>query len=122
MLAWMVAPLVVGGCAAKHKPAADAPTPLPVVADGDWHGTSTRFQADARHCPGPNLLDVPVLNNSFDYRWMPGVDIIVSIARDGTLSGSNGDVTVKGKVTGSRMEGDATSAACGLHFTLTRTP
>ena len=62
-----------------------------------------------------------MLNNSFDYRWMAGIHVPVSIAPDGTLSGSDGDVTIQGKVTGSRMEGDAKSANCGLHFTATKT-
>ena len=63
-----------------------------------------------------------MFNNSFDYRWMAGLHVAVVIAQDGTVSGSQDDVTITGKVTGTRMEGDATSTACGLHFTATKTP
>jgi hypothetical protein len=108
------------GCVPQHGANTDPPPP-PVAPDGSWHGTTTRFQADSRHCPSPSLLDFPVFNSSFDYRWMGGIRVPVSIAPDGTLSGSDGSVTIKGKITGSRMEGDATSAACGLHFTATKT-
>ena len=115
--------LLAAGCAPKQRTKTDPvppPSPPAVKADGNWHGTSTRFQANSRHCPVPSLLDFPVLNNSFDYRWMAGIEVPVTIAPDGALSGSDSEVTITGKVSGSRMEGDATSAACGLHFTATK--
>jgi hypothetical protein len=118
----LLACLLAAGCGGKHAAAPAEPSQAApsVVADGAWHGTTTRFQADSRHCPGPSLVDLAVVNNSFDYPWMRDVTVPVAIAPDGTLSGSNGDVTVSGKLVGQRMEGDAKNATCGLHFTLVK--
>ena len=49
--------------------APDPPAPPPVPVDGTYRGTSTRFQADGRHCPHPGVFMLGVWQGRFDYRW-----------------------------------------------------
>lgn len=110
---------LLGGCGHSAEtvqvPAAAPAAPEP-VPDGLWRGTSTRFQADSRGCPGPGLLALDVQNRTFVFRWGRGISVDVAIQPDGSLAGQSGDITVVGRYAGGRIEGDATSPSCGLHF------
>jgi hypothetical protein len=109
--------LVLAGCA--PVPATKAAVSLP-APDGAWHGASTRFQADSRHCPGPQLLDIQVHGRQFDYRWARGQYITATIRDDNTLAGQDGEVTLDGTYSGDKIEGNAATPVCGLHFLLRR--
>lgn len=107
----------LGACAAQ----APAPPPKPpVIVDGDYRGTSTRFQADSRTCPHPGLVHFAVFNNAFEYRWDGKTFVDATIAPDGSVAGGAERITLVGKQTGSTIEGDVTNGNCGLHFTVTK--
>jgi hypothetical protein len=105
---------VLVACAAKPS---SPPTPPPKPSesiDGEYRGTSTRFQADSRGCPHPGLV------SAFQYRWDPVTWVDATIAPDGTITGGAERITLVGKQTGTRIEGDVTNGNCGLHFTATK--
>ncbi len=107
--------------AARPAVALAAPAPAdPRSPDGDWRGSSTRFQAEGRGCPGPGLVNAQVIDRQFQLRWGGRATIPVAIAADGTVSGQSGDVTLTGKFSGNAIIADATSPTCGLHYTLHR--
>jgi len=106
-------------CAPAKPPPPPAPPPEPV--EGLYRGTSTRFQADSRTCPHPGLVMIAVHNNQFQYHWSYGVYIDATIAPDGMITGSAPEFTLVGKRDGTRLEGDVTNGACGLHFTAVKT-
>ena len=57
----------------RNLAAPPAPPPKPPESiDGEYRGTSTRFQADSRACPHPGLVRFDVSDNAFQYRWDPG--------------------------------------------------
>jgi hypothetical protein len=93
-----------------------APT---VAADGDYRGSSTRFQALRRTCPRPGLLHLPVRSATLFYPWA-GQYIQVSILNNGTLAGALPGVRLTGTHDATVIQGDVTDGQCGLHFTLTR--
>ena len=93
-----------------------APT---VSSDGDYRGSSTRFQVLRRTCPRPGLLHLPVRSATLFYPW-GGQFIQVSILNNGTLSGSLPGVQLTGTHDASTLQGDVTDGQCGLHFTLKR--
>ena len=114
-------PLAACGHRAVAPAATSAVPPTDVSSpDGGWRGSSTRFQADGRGCPGPGLINTVVLDRQFQRRWGARANIAAVIAADGTVSGQAGDVTLIGKFTGSAITADATSPNCGLHYTLRR--
>ena len=111
----------LAACAAKPPPPAPAPPPKPVATvDGEYRGTSTRFQAGSRACPHPGLVTIEVVSNAFQYRWDPQTWVDATIAADGTISGGAESITLAGRQTGSKIEGDVTNGTCGLHFTATK--
>ncbi len=116
----------LGACAAPPRPAASGPAASvahpadPPSWDGAYHGTSTRFRADARDCPHPGLVTLYVAQGQLYYNWGRGTDVAATVAPDGTVRGSGPGITLTGTVHGKRMEGDVANAACGLHFTVTR--
>ena len=122
LLAILVAALAA--CATPPPPAAPpAPPPKPPeTLDGEYRGTSTRFQADSRACPHPGLVRRDVMNNAFQFRWDRDTYVDATIASDGTVSGGAERITLTGRRNGRRIEGDITNGNCGLHFTVTRTP
>ena len=93
-----------------------APT---VSADGDYRGSSTRFQVLRRTCPRPGLLRLSVRNAILFYPWESQF-IQVSIMDNGTLSGSLPGVRLTGTHDATIIQGDVTDGQCGLHFTLKR--
>jgi hypothetical protein len=102
-----------------------SPVPVPVrVAepspDGTWRGTSTRFQAESRSCPHPGLVTLKVLEERFQFRWDSKTWIDATIDPDGSIHGSWPGITLVGKRTGARIEGDVTNGDCGLHFTVVK--
>jgi hypothetical protein len=112
---------VLAACAAKPPPPSPAPPLNPAqTIDGEYVGTSTRFQAGSRACPHPGLVRIEVSANAFQFRWSPETWVDATIAADGTVSGSAEGITLVGRQTGPRIEGDVTNGACGLHFTVTR--
>ena len=103
--------LLLGACTPPVVPT--------VAADGDYRGSSTRFQALRRTCPRPGLLHLPVRSATLFYPWL-GQYIQVSILNNGTLAGSLPGVQLTGTHDATVIQGDITDGQCGLHFTLTR--
>ncbi len=100
-----------------------APPPRPPDSiDGEYRGTSTRFQADSRGCPHPGLVRLEVIGSAFQYRWDPVTWVDATIAPDGTITGGAERITLVGKLAGPKIEGDVTNGNCGLHFTVTKAP
>jgi hypothetical protein len=92
--------------------------PAPTISgDGEYRGTSTRFQVLRRNCPRPGLLHVTVQSGVMFYRWA-SQDIQVSVLNNGTLSGSLPGVQLTGTHDGTTIQGDVSDGQCGLHFTL----
>ncbi len=114
--------VAVVACAA-NPPAPPAPPPKPPeIVDGEYRGTSTRFQADSRACPHPGLVRLEVVGNAFQYRWDRATFVDATIAPDGAITGGAERITLVGKQSGPKIEGDVTNGNCGLHFTLTKQP
>jgi len=109
--------LLLAACA--ETPAPPPPKPVDDVTDGFYRGTATRFQANSRACPRPGLVTVQVWDRRFQYRWTYGVMIDAVVQPDGTIIGEGNGVSLLGKYTKDRIEGDITNGDCGLHFTLT---
>jgi hypothetical protein len=110
--AWLAA------CAAPPPPA--PPAKPPVTIDGEYRGTSTRFQAESRACPHPGLVRLEVIDSRFQFRWNPTIWVDGTVAPDGTVTGGAERITLVGKQSGPMIEGDVTNGECGLHFTVTR--
>jgi hypothetical protein len=87
--------------------------------EGEFSGTTTRYQADSRACPHPGIVSVVVWDNKFQYHWDRDSWIDALIAEDGSVHGSATDITLQGRRIGNRIEGDVTNGRCGFHFTLT---
>ena len=87
---------------------------------GTWRGTSTRFQAEARSCPHPGLVALQVWDDKFQYRWDRDTYVEAAIRADGSVLGQAPGMTLVGKYTVQRIEGDITNGACGLHFTVVK--
>ena len=114
-------------CAALAACASPSSEPVPSrkpveTADGDYRGTSTRFQADSRACPHPGLVHFFVFDNAFQFRWDGKTSVDATIAADGTVTGGAERITLVGKQTGKTIEGDVTNGDCGLHFTVKQRP
>ena len=116
---------VLSGCAAK-PPAPPPPQPAaprpPESIDGEYRGTSTRFQALSRGCPHPGLVTLQVAGNAFQYKWDRDTFVDAIIAPDGTVTGGAESITLAGRQSGPKIEGDVTNGACGLHFTVAKRP
>jgi hypothetical protein len=111
----------LSACATPPPPAPPAPPPKPPeTIDGEYRGTSTRFQAQTRICPHPGLVRLEVLDSRFQFRWDAGTWVDAMIAPDGTVTGNAERITLVGKQAGPKIEGDVTDGDCGLHFTVTR--
>jgi hypothetical protein len=109
-------------CAAT-PPAPPAPPPKPPeTIDGEYRGTSTRFQAESRACPHPGLVHLEVIDSRFQLRWSPAVWVDGTIAPDGSVTGGAERITMVGRQTGPKIEADVTNGDCGLHFTVVKRP
>ena len=109
----------LAACAARPEPPSNAPPP-PEPVDGLYRGTSTRFQADSKTCPRPGLIALAVLEGRFQYRWDYRTWVDGVLSPDGALQGSGPGIVLQGRRDGAKLEGDVSSDACGLHFTLYR--
>ena len=123
MIIIRVAVLAVLGAAvvscASQPPAPPTPPPKPPESiDGEYRGTSTRFQAASRTCPHPGLVDFQVIQNQFQYRWDYKTWVLATIAPDGGVTGGADRITLVGKQSGPMIQGDVTNGDCGLHFTV----
>ncbi len=108
-------------CAAQPPPQAPAPPPKPAqTIEGEYLGTSTRFQAGSRACPHPGLVRLEVTGNAFQFRWNYETWVDATIAADGTVTGGAEGITLVGRQAGPKIEGDVTNGNCGLHFTVTK--
>jgi hypothetical protein len=113
---------VIVGCTQKPpSPPPEPPKPQEMI-DGHYRGTSTRFQADSRACPHPGLVRFDVTGNAFQLRWDAATWVSATIAPDGTITGGAERITLVGRQTGPKIEGDVTNGDCGLHFTVTKQP
>jgi len=110
----------LAGCASPPPPPPKPPPKLPDIVDGEYRGTSTRFQADSRACPHPGLVHLEVIGNAFQYRWDNRTMVDATIAPDGAIAGTAERITLVGRQTGPKLEGDVTNGNCGLHFTVTK--
>jgi hypothetical protein len=110
----------LAACAPAPPPPSAPPSKPSATVDGEYRGTSTRFQADSRGCPHPGLVRLEVIANAFQYRWDPVTWVDATIAPDGTITGGAERITLVGKQTGPKIEGDVTNGNCGLHFTATK--
>lgn len=113
------------GCAPKPpppQPPIAPPQPQPESIDGEYRGTSTRFQAGSRACPHPGLVTLEVTGNAFQYHWDRDTWVDATIAPDGSISGGAESITLAGRQSGRKIEGDITNGSCGLHFTVTKQP
>jgi hypothetical protein len=109
----------LSACAAPPPPPKPAtPVRPPAPVDGEYRGTSTRFQADSRTCPHPGLVTLYVQNAEFFYRWNYNTWVDATIDPDGTVHGQADRITLAGKRKGRNMDGDVTNGLCGLHFTV----
>ena len=114
---------VLTACAANPSPTPPTPPPKPPEnVDGAYRGTSTRFQADSRACPHPGLVWIVVNEHAFQFRWDRNTLVDATIAPDGAITGGAERITLVGRQTGPKIEGDVTNGDCGLHFTATRQP
>jgi len=112
---------VLAACAATRPAPAPTPPPKPAATvDGEYRGTSTRFQAGSRACPHPGLVTIEVSANAFQFHWDPQTWVDATIAADGTITGGAESITLVGRQAGSKIEGDVTNGNCGLHFTVTK--
>ena len=114
--------VAVGACAAKPAAPPVQPSKPPESIDGQYRGTSTRFQADSRACPHPGLVRFDVSGNAFQYRWDATTWVDATIAPDGAITGGAERITLVGRQAGPKIEGDVTNGNCGLHFTVTKVP
>jgi hypothetical protein len=112
----------LGACAAKPPPPPPPPPKPPEPVDGEYRGTSTRFQADSRACPHPGLVHFYVVDHAFQYRWDYRTLVDAAIGPDGAVTGGAERITLVGRRTGPKIEGDVTNGNCGLHFTVTERP
>jgi hypothetical protein len=111
----------LAACAKPPPPPPPAPPPKPPeTIDGEYRGTSTRFQAQSSTCPHPGLVRFDVINSQFQFRWDAATAVDATIAPDGTVTGNAERITLAGKQAGPKIEGDVTNGDCGLHFTVTR--
>ena len=63
-----------------------------------------------------------VIGNAFQFRWDATTWVDATIASDGTITGGAERITLVGKQTGPKIDGDVTNGNCGLHFTVTKAP
>jgi|SRR5579883_2181215 len=110
----------LAGCAKSAPPAPEPPPKPPEVVDGEYRGTSTRFQADSRACPHPGLVHFDVIGNAFQFRWDARTYVDATVGSDGTVTGGAERITLVGRQSGPKIEGDVTNGNCGLHFTVTK--
>jgi len=109
-------------CAPQPPPAPPPPAKPPERIDGEYRGTSTRFQAESRACPHPGLVRIEVIDSAFQFRWDRNTYVDATIAPDGSITGTAERITLVGKQTGPKIDGDVTNGDCGLHFTVVRRP
>jgi hypothetical protein len=123
--------VLVGTCAAVGCAGKPPPPPVPALpppdvagvysaADGAYRGTSTRVRAESHDCPSAGLVDLQVVDGVFSYRWDRDVVVLATIGSDASFEGESGDITLKGRVNGDRIEGDVKNPSCAYHFTATK--
>jgi hypothetical protein len=113
---------VLSACASPPPPPPQPPKPPPPDIDGEYRGTTTRFQADNKTCPHPGLVDFQVIQHQFQYRWDYQTFVLATIAPDGSVTGGAERITLVGKQSGPVIDGDVTNGNCGLHFTVKLRP
>src|ERR1700689_3757116 len=91
----------------------------PINGDGDYRGSSTRFQALNRACPRPGLMFASVRGGIMFYKW-GNQYIQVSVQTNGKVLGSLPGVQLTGTHEGTTIQAGVTDGQCGLHFTLRR--
>ena len=74
----------------------------------------------SRACPHPGLALIQVYDNKFTTRWDRTTDVNATIGGDGTIQGGAENISLTGKLDGTKMTFDVTNGDCGLHFTVTR--
>ena len=110
----------LAACASTPPPPPPAPPKLPDTVDGEYRGTSTRFQANSRACPRPGLVTIQIWDRRFEYKWDRNTYVEVTIRPDGSVQGETYGVSLTGRLDGDKITGDVTNGDCGLHFTVTK--
>ncbi len=88
-------------------------------ADGDYRGTSTRYQVLRRTCPRPApYLTLHVQGGTLLYRW--DNQYIQASVRGGTVSGAAQGVQLTGTYDGTTIQAKVTDGQCGIQFTVNR--
>ena len=116
----LVALTLLPAACGSPPPPPTAPKPIE-DSSGFWRGTSTRFQVESRACPHPGLVTIQVWDDKFQYRWDNKIWVDTEIGADSVVRGQGPGITLVGKRTGKRLEGDVTNGECGLHFTVVKT-
>jgi hypothetical protein len=65
-------------------------------------------------------VTLQVTGNTFQYRWDYDTWVDATIAPDGSVAGGAERITLVGRQSGPKIEGDVTDGTCGLHFTVTK--
>jgi hypothetical protein len=112
----------LAACAPTAPTSPPAPAKPPETVDGEYRGTSTRFQAESRACPHPGLVRLEVIDSRFQFRWTATIWVDGAIAPDGSVTGGAERITLVGRQTGPKIEADVTNGDCGLHFTVVKRP
>jgi hypothetical protein len=119
---FVVLTTIIAACAAPPPPPPPEPLKPKLTVDGEYRGTSTRFQAESRACPHPGLVQFQVFDNHFQFRWDRNTWVDGIVGPDGVVTGGAERITLVGKQTGPKLEADVTNGDCGLHFTVTQRP
>ena len=105
---------VLAACAAKPPPPSPAtPAKSGQAIDGEYVGTSTRFQAGSRACPHPGLVRIEVSASAFQLRWNAETWVDATVAADGTVSGSAEGITLWVDQTGRRSKAMSPTVPAG---------
>ena len=114
----------LAACAAPPPPKPPSPPPKPPeTVDGEYRGTSTRFQADSRACPHPGLVRLDVIGQRVPVPLGPrhlGRCHDRTGRRDHRRRRERSHWWASGRAP--KIDGDVTNGNCGLHFTVTKAP
>lgn len=105
----------LGGCAAKPVPLASA--------DGDYRGTSTRYELPRRRdCPRPRVhVRMQVRSGQLFLPWDRQY-VQATVYSNGTVTGDTPGVQASGTYDGSTIQVKITDGTCFLQVTLKREP
>lgn len=123
----------LAGCAGQNPPATQKVAAIPqgpVPVNGVYQGYAflTEDNSSGEMLCGSNVpLQLTVTDRTFTYvlteqqvTYAPVKRFLVQIEPDGTFSSQSGAASLRGKVVGSGLTGDAFGEACNYHFDTSR--